>query len=374
MFINSLKLENFRNFEKANFSFPKNSIIIGPNGVGKTNILESIYLLATTKSFRSVRNKQIILWEKKWARIEAGIKKNNTHLKIELILGGLQDTEVKNKTFKIDRKKTKLTRAFGFLKVVFFSPESLEIITGSPFLRRRFLDILISQTNKIYLQNLIELKKVLKNRNLLLLGIKQGRHNLSELEFWNEKLIDLAKSIIASRFLLTNYLNQTLGQFYQEISQNSQNSLRIKYLNRAIENITGQINKKELEEKISQNLFQEINLKQNKEIEYEQTLVGPQRDDLIFVLNNKAITGLGSRGEIRSAMIATKMAEKEFLTVRSDGDPPVLLLDDVYSELDAQRRRHLSDLVSGCQVIITTTDLEHVEPGLRKKAKIIELT
>ncbi len=369
MFLKKLELTNFRNFPKAVFDFSKLNIISGPNGKGKTNILEAIYLLSSTKSFRSTKNSDLVLWGKDFSRISSQVSSDLRELNISLILD-LRPQRIQPKTIKIDNRARKLFYALGKLKTVLFSPESLNIILGAPNLRRRFLDFLISQQDTKYAKYLLFLTRVLKNRNLVLARINQGQANLEELDFWTNELVNYGSLIILRRSQMIKYFNQIMPEKFQEISGKNQN-LSMEYKSK----ITNQwktlltLSIKQIKKEFLNQLNQEI----EKEKYFQKTIIGPHRDNLIFKLDNKNIEHFGSRGEIRSAILALKLSEVDFLSQKNSGDPPLFLLDDVFSELDRDRKEYLSKMLFQVQTIITACDSRTVPVVLREKAKVFRL-
>lgn len=348
-----LTLENFRNYQKFSLDFSKTTILIGPNGIGKTNILEAIYLLATGRSWRTWRDIETIAWTSDWAKI-TGTAKDKLTLEMFLQKGSSFESP-QSKIVKIAGARKKLTDLLGKMTVVLFSSESINVIDGSPVLRRRMIDILICQIDHRYTVSLLELAKVIRGRNKLLYFIKIGRSQEKELAFWDEKLVDLGSLIISKRQETIEFLNQRLTAIYRTISGQKE-TLTLKYKPSVL----------------PADFAAEINRQRSREIEKTSTLLGPHRDDLIFILDGRDITAFGSRGEYRSAILALKMAELGFLKEKNEHEP-ILLLDDIFSELDASRRLHLAKIVSGQQTIITTTDLDHIEKNLREKGKIVEL-
>ncbi len=363
MFLKKIELTNFRNFKKQSFDFSKLNIISGPNGRGKTNILEAIYLLSCTKSFRTAKNSDLVLWGKDFARIVADTTDKGKKFKIEFILD-LRPERLQPKTIKIDGQKRKLFFALGKLKTVLFSPESLDIILGSPQQRRRFLDFLISQQDSKYAKYLMYLARILKNRNAVLFRISQREAGVEELDFWTKELTDYGSLIILRRGQLINYFNGIVSKRYQEISGKSQ-ELTIDYKNKSFQ--PDDISK------IKEKFLKKLERARDREILLQRTLVGPQRDNLTFKIDDKNMESFGSRGEVRSAILALKLTEVEFLSQKSSGDLPVFLLDDVFSELDEERREYLAKMLSKTQTIITACDLKNISPILRKKAKIFKL-
>ncbi|HLC38895.1 MAG TPA: DNA replication/repair protein RecF [Patescibacteria group bacterium] len=360
MFLKKLNLTNFRNFAKFSLDFSQFNIITGPNGRGKTNLLEAIYLLSSTKSFRPAKNSDLVLWGKDFARLEARIKDNDKKLKIEFMIDLRPDRKLP-KIVKIDDRARKLFFVIGKLKTVMFSPESLDIVLGAPSFRRRFLDFLICQHDPKYAKYLLYFMRVLKNRNIILAKINQGLARVGELDFWSQELIDYGGFIILSRQELISKFNRHLSEKYQEIAGKNQ-ALKIEYKN----TLTGK-NLADIKAKFSEKL----KLFQQREIIFQKTIVGPQRDNLIFKIDDKNINHFGSRGEIRTAVLALKMAEVDFLV--EDDNYPLLLLDDAFSELDEQRRNFLVQVAQSAQTIISSCDLKTVPESLKKKAKIIKL-
>jgi len=353
--IKSLALTNFRNYKTYALDFNNITILIGPNGIGKTNIIEAIWLLASGRSWRTNHDLEAIFWGEDFAKIIGKMKKEGRGKILELILQK-ETIEIKqNKTIKINGVKKRLIELLGQMPAVIFSPESIQMIEGSPLLRRRFLDIMLSQVDRKYALCLLEFMKILKGRNKLLFYIKVGNSKEDELEFWDEKFIILSKYLINKRKQAIEYFNQKVGETYQLISGKKEN-LNLSY--------RASVEPEKIKDYLAAN--------RRREIEQAITLAGPHRDDFEIILDERDITIFGSRGEYRSTVLALKVLELEFLN-KEKGERPILLLDDIFSELDKERRMHLAGIVSGQQTIITTTDLDHIERGLREKAKIIEL-
>jgi len=362
-----LELTNFRNYEKYSIDFAKTTILVGPNGIGKTNIIEAIYLISTGRSWRTNHDNEVVKWPARHAsqgdagggvevaRITSDIA-NEESFELEMVIQKIPNPQYPmTKIVKINSVRKKLTDILGKLPQVLFSPEEIHLIDGPPQLRRRFLDILLCQIDKKYTLALLDLAKIIRGRNKLLYFLKIGRSKIEELAFWDEKLVALGSFIIKKRQKTVTKINEELTKKYQEISGIAE-TLELKY------------NPTVVPEKFAETLVAH----RQREIDYTATLFGPHRDDLVFLLESKDITTFGSRGEYRSAVLALKMAELEYLA-REKEERPLLLLDDIFSELDKNRRIHLAKIVGGQQTIITTTDLDHIEKNLREKAKIIEI-
>lgn len=352
MGIKSLVLTNFRNKISYELDFQPVTIFIGPNGVGKTNIVEALYLASTGRSWRTSHDAEIINWEASFSRINIEYVQGDTNKKLELFW---QKGEKPVKQLKINGVKHRLIDILGTIPTVLFSPESIDLLNGAPALRRRFLDIILSQTNRQYAINLLDYHKVLRERNKLLAHIKNKKSKPDELDFWDDKLVELGKYIIEKRQEAIVYFNKSLTADYTKISGNSQ-KLNLRY-RASVE---------------PERFIDMLAANRDREIEQSSTAYGPHRDDFLFILDSREVATFASRGEFRSVILALKMAELEYLNYKS-GQKPVLILDDIFSELDADRRKHLAKIVDGQQTIITTTDLDHIEKGLQKKAKIVDL-
>lgn len=354
MIIKFLQLANFRNWENLKLDLAPTTILIGPNGAGKTNIMEAIYLLATGRSWRTTADTETIKWEADFAKIKAALA-NKKEMVLEMILQRKAGPGSQPKTVKINQVKQRLLDLLGQMPAVLFSPEAIQILDGPPALRRRFLDIMLSETDRHYAINLLEYNKVLKERNRLLFYIQNKKSQIDELEFWNKKLIESGIYLIQKRAEAAKFFNQKLAGDYAEISGKNE-KLAIKYQPSAES------------EKFDEILAGTI----ESDLDRGSTGRGPHRDDWAVLLNHKDVTTFGSRGEYRSVVLALKMAELAYLGEKR-AEKPILLLDDIFSELDADRRKHLAKIVANQQTIITTTDLDHIEKNLREKAKIINL-
>jgi len=355
MLIKSLKLTNFRNWADFSLDFNNVTILIGKNGIGKTNVMEAVWILSTGRSWRTRTDAETVNWEADLARLEAKIKDDKAENLNLVIQKNPTKEHPQPKILKINDVRKRLLDLLGHLPAVLFSPETIQMLDGAPALRRRFLDILLSQIDKKYAVALLDYGKILKERNRLLWHIKIRKAKEDELEFWDDKMAILAKGIMKKREEAISFFNEMLTGFYEDISGNKE-SLSLRYKE--------SVERDRIEEMLIAN--------RSRDIEQTSTNYGPHRDDLAVLLNDKDITTFGSRGEYRSAVLAIKMAELKYLEDKK-GEKPILLLDDIFSELDQDRRLHLAKIVSHQQTIITTTDLDHIEKGLREKAKIVEL-
>lgn len=351
MKLSKLQLENFRNYKKHSYEFSKDkniAIIVGENAVGKTNFLEAIYVLSLGRSFRSLLRDDLIKWDMDYMRCSATVLGHDE---------GCEATELEvfytnypnpKKNFKKNGVSLKNTKYLGNLLTVLFHPEDLNMLYLSPGLRRQYLDIALCQTDRNYLNALANYKKVLKQRNALLQEIREAKFKnknftdlLEDLDAWDKEMIEFGTEIIAKRQNFTDFLNKNLTKIYQSIS-GSKEKIKVTYATK--------IN----------NYATELLSRRNYDILRGQSTIGPHRDDLIFHINDKAIVASASRGEFRSLLLAIKLAEIKFIQEKT-GQNPVLLLDDVFSELDTKRQNHLLKAIQGCQTIITTTDASHIE-------------
>lgn len=354
MLVNKLKLINFRNHLNLELKFTSTTnIIIGSNGIGKTNILEALFVLATGKSFKSIDEHNLINYTKDFSQISAKI---NNKKDIDFFL--LKRGEKLIKQVKIDKINKKFLDLIGLVKVVLFSPESLQIIIGPPNARRKFMDIVLSQTDIVYVKSLINLKKIILQRNQLLKRIEQKIAKEIELDFWDQKLIESASYIIKKRQEYINFINQYITHYYQQIDHKLTDKIKIKY----------QSNVRDPER------YQDIlTAGREKEIYLEKTIFSPHLDELEIKISGRNFREVASRGEIRSLLIGLKMIELDFLEKFSNvNSKPIVLLDDVFSELDKTRRARVINIIENRQSIITATDTESIK-DINSDIKIINL-
>jgi DNA replication and repair protein RecF len=361
MKIQSLKLTNFRSWQDYHLDFADITILIGPNGAGKTNILESIWFLASGRSWRTSHDPEVISWDADFAKILANIT-SEKDLQVELFMqkettaagfgvGGASGA----KTFKINGVRHRTIELLGIMPAVLFSPETINIISGAPALRRKFLDIMLSQINRNYALGLLEYNKVLRERNHLLENIKYKKSRHDELDFWDEKLSTNGLLILEARHKAIKFFNLNFSQAHKDISGKS-GEVKINYHDTIAR----------------ENFSEHLAATREREIEQGVTLYGPHRDDWTIFLDGKDLSTFGSRGEYRSALLALKILELKYLE-QAKSSQPILLLDDIFSELDKERRHHLANIVRASQTIITTTDLDHIDKKLQEKAKIVKI-
>lgn len=357
MLINKLKLTNFRNYTNFELDFGKTTVIIGPNGIGKTNILEALFVLATTKSFRTRNEINLFNYGKEYLKISAQIEnqKNNDGRKQLVDFFIFQKNEMISKKIKIDDLEKKPIELLGLIKIVLFSPESLQIIIGPPAQRRKFLDWTLMQIDSSYAVNLIGLKKIIIQRNGLLKTIKEGKNKPEELEFWDKKLIEYGTPIIIMRIQYLDFVNKNIVDYYQKVS-GEKIALKINYQ-------TNIINLDKYGELLAAN--------REKEIFLQKTLYSPHLDDFLIKRGNNFFREVSSRGEIRSLVVAMKMLEADYLE-SVNHKKAVILLDDVFSELDQKRAGKILELIRNRQSIITATEINDIKK-IGPDVKIIDL-
>ncbi len=357
MYLKNIKISNFRNYDKLELDLYKNvNIIYGNNGQGKTNLLESIYLLGLTKSHRSYIDNNIIKNDKEFLKINGNIYFNKIKSNLEIIIN--KDEKI----LKIDKTKiNKVSDYISKMHVIIFSPDDLELIKGSPSERRKFLNLELSQLNKDYYIILNDYNKLLKMRNNYL---KKKEIDDSYLEILTDYLIDKATYIYKLRNKLIERINEYCTDIYKNLT--NLDNFYIRYVP-SIEL------KKYDNESIKKALLKEFKNKKQKEIKYQTTLIGPQRDDIEFYIEDKNLKNYGSQGQQRMSILAIKLAEINIFKKYID-DYPILLLDDVFSELDKKKKNNLLNYInSDIQVIITTTDLITISKKLLRDAKLIKI-
>ena len=353
MRIKKIKARYFRNFENIFLEFnPALNLILGKNGQGKTNLLEAIYFLATAESHRTNKNKEMINWDKEKCMVQILLVKKQNNIKLSFILNGSQTI------VKVNGKKVnKIADFLGYLNVVLFSPEDLKLIKGSPAQRRKFINLEVSQVNSYYHHLLKKYRHVLKQRNNLLkkMQYENNDKNNDMLEIWNEQLSTLGSKIISKRIEVIKKI-KILARLKQRKITAGKENLNIKYENRLQEDIT------DIAEKDFKLIFKE-KLTDNKQQEIKRgyTTIGPHRDDILLEINDKDVRKFGSQGQQRTVALSLKLAELEFMKSET-GEYPVLLLDDVFSELDNERKKLLLDIMGNkIQTFITGTEYKNLK-------------
>lgn len=359
MYLKNLNLINFRNYENQYIEFHKGiNVLIGNNGHGKTNVLEAIYLMAIGKSFRTKKDKELISFDKKESYIASNIDFGSRLGKIEIKLGGVQKKAIKVDGFSIE----KLGELLGNLKVVIFSPEDLKLIKEGPKERRAFLDREISQLRPKYYSLLVNYNQVLAQRNNL---IKSFNPDLNLLDVYDVQLSELGANIFKYRKEFSKKLANIAREIHGSITS-SRECLQVEYKTNIIPKDSDNIN-------IAESFLNLLKLARKDDIERRQTLYGIHRDDLDVYLNDLDVKSFGSQGQQRSASISLKLSEIQ-LIYEDSNEYPILLLDDIFSELDQGRQRLLIDKFKDIQVFITTAEKSHLDTleGLEKRIFNVE--
>ena len=362
MKLTKISLLNFRNCSNINITLgDKMNIFIGKNAQGKTNLLEAITMLALTKSHRVGVNPNIIMFNKKKAQIKGVVKKNKIITKLEVNI-----TE-DGKKLKINQSDIKKVADYiSNLNVIVFTPDDLEVVKGSPNIRRNLLNIQLSQISKNYLNTYNEYNKLLKTRNeYLKILFNNSIADKTYLDIITDKLIEKAVIIYQNRKNYIDSINENINNYYSEISENS--GLKVVYVtNIEISNYESDNIRTLLKNKFSKNY--------NKELNYGMTMYGPHRDDFYFDFNGNDLKFFGSQGQQKLAVLSYKLSEIPIFKQNCD-TKPLLLLDDAFSELDIRKRNKLLKFVdsSNIQSIITTTDLKNISKKYLNDAYIYEV-
>ncbi len=347
MLVKTLKLQNFRNIAKAVIEFDeKINIITGKNGQGKTSVLESLYYLALTKSFREKADKVVLQHNKEFFNIEGTFLSDR---KEELTLR-LYFSDIEGKHLFFNKKKVnRFSEMIGRLPVILLSLEDLSLTYGVPQYRRRFLDILLSQVNPLYLQALQYYKRNIMQRNQILSLISEGTEKIDALFPWDVQLIQYGSEIIFNRLQFVRFMNDHLQDNYRQISEEDE-KIEVRYktfLKNADDQITIDSIQEQYESKLSATY--------RDDIKRQNTLIGPHRDDLLFFKDGFLLKSYGSQGENKTFLIALKFVESAYLK-KKNNEIPIFLLDDIFGELDTERIRHLlSYLIREGQTFVTTT-------------------
>lgn len=337
MILKSIELKNFRNYEDLDLKFDSGTnILFGDNAQGKTNILEAAYVSGTTKSHKGSRDKDMIRFGEDESHIRTIVEKQGKEYQLDIHLK-------KNRSKGIAINKVPIKKAselFGILNMVFFSPEDLNIIKNGPSERRRFLDAEICQLDKIYLSDLTRYNKILMQRNRLLKDMQHQPQLMKTLPVWDMQLVEYGKRLIRRRRQFVEELSEIVTGIHRNIS-GKREELVLRYE----PNIDAEF------------LEDELNRVREKDRKYAQTSVGPHRDDISFFIRGVDIRKFGSQGQQRTSALSLKLSEIE-LVRQTIHDTPVLLLDDVLSELDSNRQNYLLNSIHDIQTMITCTGLD----------------
>ncbi len=363
MVLKNLTLTNFRNLAKVNLEFSPVTVLLGKNAQGKSNILEGAYFLATTKSPRAERDSQLIKQGEEFARIEGSVSecqsvgasensdmqtpRNADILKLEIAMQRREGMEGVEKRVKVNGVAKRVTDYLGNLVAVHFAPEDLNLVTGSPALRRWHVDLTLAQVDRRYKNALTQYHQALVSRNRILKNIKEGTAKLNELDYWTNLIVESGEVVSEKRRSFFKSLNE------EAITLNNLGDLRFTYEE-------SEISAQRIREYLS------------REVAAATSLIGPHRDDFIFKQSGHDLAYFGSRGQQRIAVLALKLSELKFMQTIT-GIKPLLILDDVFSELDEAARDFVAEVISDQQVILSAVEKEHIPEKLKEGAKIIRV-
>lgn len=352
MRLQSLTIKGFRNLTSVLLEFPRETGLLafsGKNGQGKTNLLEAIFLCGLSKSFRTAKNQDLIGFEEDFCSVSVLLNDAEARTLDVIIIRTPAE-----KVFKVNGVKKSATELVGHLPLVFFSPDDLSELGLSPAHRRRYLNMMLGQLDRRYLETLLQYTHALHQRNVLLRQIRDKKAKEQDLEIWNETLVPLGITLITKRAAAVQALYPLVARFYKTLS-GTEGDLAMGYQVSAP----------------AEKLAEKLAGARARDIATGATSVGPHRDDLRFLWNGRDMQSFASRGEWRSLVLALKLAEKEWMREKL-GTDPILLLDDVFSELDDERQKVLIENLGHSQVFLTTTHAEFLEKIDRPK-KVYEV-
>lgn len=353
MIIKKLELNNFRNYETVSIELSEGiNILYGDNAQGKTNLLEAMYMGCTTKALRAAKERELIRFGDEEAHLRMYIRKNDIDRKIDMHL-----KKNKTKGVAIDGiPVVKAAEVYGMMNIISFSPDDLSIIKNGPAERRRFLDMELCQLDRSYMYNLASYNKALAQRNVLLKQISSNKELESTLQIWDEQIVKYGSYLIDKRKIFISELNEIAADIHKKLT-NGEESLELLYV----------------PDCTADDISLKLALNHEKDYLLKVTGVGPHRDDIEFRINGSDSRKYGSQGQQRTVALTLKLAEIE-LVKKKVGDNPVLLLDDVLSELDRNRQTQLLDSIDNIQTIITCTGLQEFVNDRIKYDRIFRVT
>ncbi|HEY8477643.1 MAG TPA: DNA replication/repair protein RecF [Chloroflexota bacterium] len=381
MYLKHLTLVNFRNYVRLGLEFdPAITILLGDNAQGKTNLLEAVHILATGKSLRAGSERELVHWlamrePAPSARLEASVVKQGGETHVEMLL---RCETVENdegaptlsltKTIRVNGLPRRVVDFIGEVNVVLFTPDDVNLVQGAPAGRRRYLDVLLAQVDHRYLRSLQRYQRVLLQRNHLLRQVRDGKQRADLLEFWDRELVASGGLLLARRASAVARLGELAGLLFRDLA-GGHSWLSVAYRCSVDDEEANGLAAPHDEESYQRRFAKRLQRVRSREVAQGVSLVGPHRDDLTLLVDDVDVGTYGSRGQQRLVALALKMAELEFLREET-GEPPILLLDDVLSELDAARRSFVLSALGASQTMITTTDLAPFEPSFRERARI----
>ncbi len=357
--LQTISIADLRSYRALEAAFgPGPQLIVGPNAAGKTTLLEAIVLLAWGRSHRTSTDAELVRWGSELTRVEGRAGPETVEVAIVRPAGSLAGSSAgARKRIRVNGVARRAAGLIGLLRTVVFAPEEMLLVIGSPGLRRAAIDQLAMQRSAAYGRDLAAYTRTLQQRNSLLRAIREEQAGRDELRFWDAAFLDSGGAIVAERLRLLSDLAEPLARAHAEIAPDEAGASRLE--------ITYATNAPaEPDEAPRAALERRLRETADKEVWNGSTLVGPHRDDVVFRLAGRDLSGFASRGQQRTAILAFKLAELDLLTAQ-DGRPPLLLLDDVFSELDPERRAHLVRRIAELpQAFVTTTTLDDLDPAL----------
>lgn len=349
LYIKRVNLKNFRNYQALDIELGEGvNIFYGQNAQGKTNIIESVYMASTGKSHRTSKDSELIRWNSEDAKIKLDFQKENDIKTVEIYLNKNIKKQIKMNGVRLG----KIGELIGNLNTVIFSPDHMKVIKEGPVERRRFMDIILSQVKPGYYYNLVQYLKVLEQRNNLLNEAKANASILKTIDIWNEQLADFGTKIIMTRNYFINKICGMAAETHEKIS-NGKEFLELKY-NSSIKCQTNSDND------IKKSFINAMEKSVGIDLKRGSTNNGPHRDDILFYINGTEVKTYSSQGQQRTTLLSLKISELKYME-NETGELPVLLLDDVFSELDIERQKYLVEFIKNIQTIITCTDIEYLE-------------
>jgi DNA replication and repair protein RecF len=367
--VQHVSLSHFRNYERLDLDLgPRHTVLWGENAQGKSNLIEALYYLATMRSFRASSDRDLIQWGVAddpigFTRIAARFERAGDVESVEVVLREAPKAEdptasTLSKRIRVNDGARRAIDAIGVLTAVSFAPQDLELVDGAPLLRRRYLDVTISQEDRRYCRSLAQYNRVVVQRNSLLRSIRERGTKVDELHFWNREMIASGAYVVFRRLETMQRLGEIAKQRYAELNGRDE-SLELSYRSTVFDGLV--VGPSDLDE-IAASYEARVEDVLRREIALGASIVGPHRDDLVLALGGHALADFGSRGQQRTVALALKLAEAEHLRQRT-GESPILLLDDVLSELDASRRTRVVDnILLDQQVFLTTADPSFLAP------------
>ncbi len=367
MQLTHLSLENFRNYARLELELPAGvSVFLGENAQGKTNLLESVFYLATSRSFRANSDREVINWlalaeSPAYCRLVGVGRSQERDLTSEVALRCGDGVEADSagqcsKRIRVNRRACRALDLIGHLTVVMFTPQDTQLVSGAPALRRRFLDLALSQVDAAYVRRLSHYTRLLTQRNHLLRQLRDHRARLDQLAFWDDQLVEYGAAITATRQTAIQVLTPLAERQHSALAGRTER-LRVTYQPSILRGKKQhQVSEPASTEALREAFRMRLADERPREIAQGMSVVGPHRDDLLLEVDDVSVTTYGSRGQQRTVSLALKLAESDFLAART-GEKPMLLLDDVLSELDEPRRRFVASVIgSDQQVLLTGTD------------------